>query len=169
MRTRRFSLLTAFGMLALALVSMFAAQAAANNAPASGRLDTTIALTANNLKPAECAGLNLASFVVGSGTVSGSSGNDLVLGSTGVDTIRGSSPTVNNADGDDCILGGGGGDTIYGDAIFWTLWGTGDDVILAGAGNDTIYGDGAFGGSGSDTCYGGADTNTFNNCEVVNP
>jgi Ca2+-binding RTX toxin-like protein len=170
MRTWRSASVTVFGMLALALVSMFAAQAAANNVPASGRLDTSIPLTANNLKPTECAGLNLATFVVGGGAaVSGSSGNDLILGSTGVDTIRGSSPAVNNADGDDCILGGGGGDTIYGDAIFWALWGAGDDVILGGAGNDTIYGDGSLGGSGTDICYGGAGTNPFNNCETANP
>src|SRR5690349_138061 len=114
MRTWRLTPLMAFGLLGLALISIFSAQAAANNVPVSGRLDATIALTANQLKPAECAGLNLATLVVASGAVSGSSGNDLILGSTAVDTIRGSSPAVNNADGDDCILGGGGGDTLLG-------------------------------------------------------
>jgi Ca2+-binding RTX toxin-like protein len=169
MRTWRFSRLAAFGMLALALTSMFSALAAANNVPASGKLDTTAALTATNLKPPECAALNLASFVVGSGSVAGSSGNDLILGSAGNDTIRGSSPAVNNADGDDCIVGGGGDDTLLGDATSWTFWGTGDDVIFGGNGNDTIYGDGYLGGSGNDTCYGGAGTNTFNGCETSGP
>jgi hypothetical protein len=169
MRTWRFTPLLAFGMLSLTLMTIFSAQAVANNVPISGRLDTTIALTANNLKPAECAGLNLATLVVASGAVSGSSGNDLILGGVGVDTIRGSSPAVNNTDGDDCILGGSGGDTILGDAIWWTFLGEGDDVLLGGAGNDTIYGDGYFGGGGNDTCYGGAGANTFNGCEITDP
>lgn len=169
MHTSLFSRLASFGMLTLALMSIFSALAAANNVPISGKLDTTVALTPNNLKPSECAGLTLDTFVVGSGTVAGSSGNDLILGSTTADTIRGSSLAVNNADGDDCILGGSGDDTLLGDAIWWTLFGDGNDVILGGGGNDTIYGDGYWGGSGNDICYGGAGTNTFNDCETSGP
>jgi Ca2+-binding RTX toxin-like protein len=168
MLTWRVYRLVVFGILTLGLMSLFSALAAANNVPPSGKLDTTVALTANNLKPSECAGVNVTNTVVGSGTIAGSSGNDLVLGSTGVDTIRGSDPAVLGTDGDDCILGGGGDDTLSGDGTLWGLWGAGNDVILGGDGNDTIYGDGTLGGSGNDTCYGGAGADTFSNCETTN-
>lgn len=153
-------------LLTLVVISISSAMGAANSVPESSKLDATIALTAEHLKPPECAGVSLTNIVVGSGTIAGSSGNDLILGSAAADTIRGADPAVLGSDGGDCILGGGGNDTIYGDGTLWGLWGASDDVILGGAGNDAIYGDGSFGGSGTDTCYGGPGTDTFANCET---
>lgn len=80
-------------------------------------------VSANQVKPSACAGLNLTSIVTGSGTLTGTSGNDLILGSSGVDTIDG-------LGGDDCILGGGGDDLIDGN--------TGTDVCLGGPGTDAF-------------------------------
>jgi Ca2+-binding RTX toxin-like protein len=79
--------------------------------------------TANDLKPAACAALNLGTVVTGAGSFSAGGGASLVLGSPGNDRIRGGG-------GDDCILGGGGDDDIRG--------GGGSDVCIGGPGNDTF-------------------------------
>ena len=158
--------LAGLALLTLVLISIGSAMGAANGVPVSSKLDAAMALTAEQLKPPECGGVSLANVVIGSGTIAGSSGNDLILGSSELDTIRGADPAVLGSDGGDCILGGSGNDTIYGDGTLWGLWGSSDDVILGGAGNDAVYGDGSFGGSGNDTCYGGAGTDTFTNCET---
>lgn len=62
-------------------------------------------------------------IIIGSGTINGTSGDDLIIGSAGPDTI-------DAMGGNDCIFAGPGNDTITG--------GSGDDKILAGAGNDVI-------------------------------
>jgi Ca2+-binding RTX toxin-like protein len=82
---------------------------ASNSLPASQLGQSVRAVTANDLKPGDCASVSVTNVVTGGGTVDGSSGNDLILGSSGVDTIDGSS-------GDDCIVGGAGADTITGSA-----------------------------------------------------
>ncbi len=122
--SRRF-LVAAWAALALLiLVSLVTALAAANNVPETGvRQLTPIPINANALKPPECAGLNLDSIVVGSGTINGGAGNSLILGSAGPDSIRGRK-------GNDCILGGGGNDFLDGDQ--------GTDVCIGGPGNDTF-------------------------------
>ena len=79
--------------------------------------------TANQLKPPQCAALNLNGILVGSGTFTDNNQPHLVLGSSGVDTIRGGA-------GDDCILGGGGNDSLRGDG--------GVDVCIGGPGTDTF-------------------------------
>jgi Ca2+-binding RTX toxin-like protein len=114
---------TAIAMLLLLLEGIFAAMAASNTVPVSGIDDDTIAVTANRLKPAACAGLNLTSIVHASGVYTDTHGSSLILGSAGDDTLYGSS-------GDDCILGGGGDDTLLG--------GSGDDVCMGGPGSDTL-------------------------------
>jgi Ca2+-binding RTX toxin-like protein len=81
------------------------------------------AITANSLKPAACAALNLTNIIVGSGHVLGTNGNDLIIGSTGNDNMDGKN-------GDDCLLGGGGNDDING--------GNGNSVCIGGSGNDTF-------------------------------
>jgi len=80
--------------------------------------------TANQLKPSQCAALNLTAVVVGSGAFAGTSAAELVLGSTGVDAIRGQG-------GSDCILGGLGNDSLRGDG--------GTDVCIGGPGIDTFH------------------------------
>jgi Ca2+-binding RTX toxin-like protein len=77
------------------------------------------AITANTLKPTECAGITLTNLVTGSGTINGTTAADLILGSAAVDTISGGTGT-------DCILGGGSNDSING--------GAGADVCIGGPG-----------------------------------
>jgi Ca2+-binding RTX toxin-like protein len=80
--------------------------------------------TANQLKPAACAALNLSTVRVVSGTFTGTGAAELIIGSPGVDTLRG-------AGRDDCILGGDGNDSLRGDG--------GTDVCIGGAGTDTFH------------------------------
>jgi Ca2+-binding RTX toxin-like protein len=82
------------------------------------------AVTAETLKPALCASIPLNGIVTGSGTFSDSSQPHLVVGSGGIDSIRGMGGT-------DCVLGGGGNDTLRGDG--------GVDVCLGGPGVDTFH------------------------------
>ena len=95
----------------------------ANSVPSTKAADRSQAITANTLKPTECAGITLTSVVRGSGNINGTTGNDLILGSAGADTIDGKN-------GDDCILGGGGNDGLTGSA--------GTDVCIGGPGTDTF-------------------------------
>ena len=64
----------------------------------------------------------------------GTSGNDLIYGSEGIDDI-------NPFGGHDTVYAKGGADNVrhsYGDDIIWG--GTGADTLRGGFGNDTIYG-----------------------------
>ena len=129
-RVRR-AAVAGFALLLLALVG---ASAAANAVPSTGLSSTTYATTPNQFAPAICAGINLTSIIVGG---DGGSGNDLILGTAGNDTLSGNG-------GADCILGGGGNDSLNGNG-----------------GNDVIDG-----GPGTDTCNGGSGTDVAYNCEV---
>jgi RTX calcium-binding nonapeptide repeat (4 copies) len=91
--------------------------------PASKAGRSARGISANDLKPSSCSALALNGIRTGSGTFNDSSEPHLVLGSAGVDTIRGQG-------GDDCILGGAGSDTLRGDG--------GTDVCIGGAGVDTF-------------------------------
>jgi Ca2+-binding RTX toxin-like protein len=91
--------------------------------PASKAGRSTQAITANSLRSAACSGLVLNGIFTGSGTFTDNGQPHLVLGSSGVDTIRGGA-------GDDCILGGGGNDSLRGDG--------GTDVCIGGLGVDTF-------------------------------
>lgn len=126
------------GALLLILWAMVGASvgtAATNTVPPSHLSAQLFSVTANDLKPPQCAGIVVVNLLVGSGSVTGTNANDLILGGAGADTIRG-------AGGQDCIVGGAGADSLAGEG--------GDDVILGGPGNDTIQG-----GPGYDVCYGG--------------
>jgi Ca2+-binding RTX toxin-like protein len=107
-------------LLAVALVTL-AAFAAANTVPASRVGSYGAPISANALKPAECAALNLVEIRVGGGAGGGSS---LVLGTAGNDNLVGAS-------GDDCLVGGGGNDRLTGNA--------GSDVCVGGPGTDTFH------------------------------
>jgi len=123
MITRILHRLALFGLIALILASVITAVAAANTVPPSRLTDQSRPITANDLKPPECAALNLREIVVGSGDIKGTGKNELILGSSGPDTIR-------SLPGDDCILGGGGDDHLSGDKD--------TDVCIGGPGNDTF-------------------------------
>lgn len=132
----------------LAALSIFSGFAAANTVAGSGAGEDSFVISVNDLKPAECASINLVNIVIGSGTFQGTNRNDLILGSGGSDQIRG-------MQGNDCVLGGGGNDTLDGRQ--------GNDVLLGGPGNDDLRG-----GGGTDICYGGPDTDTADGtCETI--
>ena len=110
-----------WGLCALILFSIASVFAAGINVPSSNVGQQSILVTAEDLKPPACRALYLTNIVRGSGILTGTAANDLIIGSDGSDTIDG-------LDGDDCILGGNGDDTITGS--------DGNDVCLGGAGND---------------------------------
>lgn len=155
--------LTAAAVLVIAL-SADAGYATANNVSPSRASLFVQATVANDLKPLECAGLNLSTIVTGDGNLVGTRGADLIVGGPAGQTIAG-------VGGDDCIVGGGGDDLLLG--------GKGDDVIIAGPGNDDLDGangaDTLYGGDGDDTldggkrndaCFGGGGNDTFKKCET---
>jgi Ca2+-binding RTX toxin-like protein len=90
-------------------------------------------------------GLNV---VTGSGTIQGTGGDDLILGSDGDDVIFGGG-------GNDIICGFRGADQLFGEGGNDLLKGlAGDDKLYGGAGNDRLEG-----GAGNDRVDGGAGTN----------
>jgi RTX calcium-binding nonapeptide repeat (4 copies) len=113
--------LVMFGLLTLIVVSAASAFAAGISMPASNVGLESVPVTAEDIKPAACAGLYLTNIVSGSGALTGTPGNDLIIGGGGADTIDGLA-------GDDCILGGNGDDLITG--------GDGADICLGGPGTD---------------------------------
>ena len=100
-------------LLAVALVSV-AAFTAANVVPATRVGSYGAAVSPNDLKPPECAALNLIEIRVSGGA---GGGNSLVLGTAGNDNLVGAS-------GDDCLVGGAGNDSLKGNA--------GSDVCIGG-------------------------------------
>jgi len=145
------SMRLAFVLLAvLIFVAAATAVAAANTVPATRLGDSTRAATPNDKKPSQCNAFFVANLIVGSGTINGTNGNDLILGSAGADDITG-------RQGQDCILGGGGNDTINGNQ--------GDDVVMGGPGDDDLDG----GQGAGDECYAGGGSDTFNRCEAIYP
>ena len=112
-------------LLLLMLVSVGSAVTSANQVPVTGLGEASIGISANQLKPPECAGINITNVITGSGDISGTSANDLILGSSANDTIKGKG-------GNDCILGGAGDDTLRG--------GLGSDILMGGPGFDICFG-----------------------------
>lgn len=113
-------------LVTLVLANLVAAVTAANSVATTRAGQHSEGIGPNQLKPPECDGLTLHQTVSGSGTVTGTLLNDLVLGSAAADTIDGLT-------GDDCILGGDGDDIIRGGLL-------GNDVCIGGPGNDTFTG-----------------------------
>lgn len=107
----------------LVLASVATGLAAGNSVPATRADQSTRSIGPDDLKPAECSGITLTNLVTGSVTVTGTSGNDLILGSALIDTMSG-------LGGDDCILGGDLVDVING--------GSGNDVCIGGPGIESF-------------------------------
>ena len=103
---------------------LISALAATNTVPGSFAEQDVSAITVDAKKPKpDCNGITVTVLVTGGGN--GGAGNDLVLGTAGVDSnLRGNG-------GNDCIHGGGGGDLLRGDA--------GTDVCIGGPGTDTFH------------------------------
>jgi hypothetical protein len=106
-----------------------------------------------------------AATVTGSGTITGTPGSDVIVGSLGPDTISGGGgdDTICPLDGDDSVNGGGGEDVVRA--------GAGNDSLRGGRGKDRLAGragdDSLKGGSGADRCDGGAGTDTAKACEKL--
>lgn len=115
--------LFAFGSLMLILVSIISAFAAGVSVPPSNVGQQSVPVTAEDIKPPACEAMYLTNIVSGSGTLTGTAANDLIIGSAAADTVDG-------LGGDDCILGGSGDDLITG--------GDGTDVCLGGPGTDAF-------------------------------
>jgi len=115
---RRTAALVLAGLLALVGVAT-----TATNLVAPSRAGVSVrAATANELKPPECASLDLEEIrAVGGGGGAGHAG--LVLGTSGNDRIIGGGGT-------DCIVAGAGNDDINA--------GGGVDICIGGAGIDTF-------------------------------
>src|SRR5688572_15277087 len=82
----RLALLVLGTLICTAVVT---ALSSANVVPASRASDTQNPITANNLKPSECAGLNVTAKIAGSGTLTGTAAAELIVGGPGADTISG--------------------------------------------------------------------------------
>jgi len=123
------------GLAVIVFSVAFYAMAAANIMPTSSSMDEySQPIYLEDVAPIECAGI----IFIGK--------NQLVLGTSGNDTLDGSN-------GSDCIVGGGGNDTLTGKQ--------GNDVLIGGDGDDRFYG-----GQGQDVCYGCIGVEYFSSCET---
>lgn len=111
------------GLAALFIMSSLTAVAATNTVPPTRVDSQSVFFDIEHLKPPACAGISVTNLVTGSGTLSGTEGNDLILGGPAADEING-------LGGNDCILGGGGDDVING--------GDGNDVCIGGPASDAF-------------------------------
>jgi Ca2+-binding RTX toxin-like protein len=91
--------------------------------------------------------------------ITGTSGNDTLIGYSTHDTINGGSGNdyLYGMEGNDTLLGGEGADNLSG--------GNGNDLLLGGEGNDYLYGgagnDILEGGTGNDILSGDADSDVY--------
>jgi Ca2+-binding RTX toxin-like protein len=103
----------------------------------------------------------------------GTSGNDVICGDSGADTIKGGGgdDLIYAGSGKDHVIGGKGRDVIYG--------GSGKDKLSGGKGKDALYGqagrdqlsggkgrDLLSGGKGKDTCDGGKGHDSSSSCAI---
>jgi Ca2+-binding RTX toxin-like protein len=137
------------GVAVVVIITVLSAVAAANTIPVTRADKVSIGITADTVKPDQCSGITLTNIVdIGAGE-SGTSANDLILGTDKADKeIRGGA-------GDDCILGGKGNERqkIGKDWVAGLYGEDGNDVLIGGPGN-------------KDVCDGGAGTDTFYSCET---
>jgi hypothetical protein len=105
--------------------------------------------------------LNAAPFTLGSVTLIGGSGNDLLQGTNVADSLDGGTgnDTLRGGDGNDTLTGGTGTDALIGqEGNDWLLGGDGNDTLIGGVGNDTLSGgnsnDLLIGGFGDDSITG---------------
>jgi len=127
-KSRTFKALILISILVLVGVVItlsFSAFSAANIVPTSRVGSATSTMTANTIKPAECASLTLTNiyYCSGSATCNATAASELILGSANGERINGQG-------GADCIVGGGGNDDIRG--------GAGADICIGGPGNDVF-------------------------------
>lgn len=83
---------------------------ASNTVPATNISQFTQAIGPSQLEPAECisAGITVTSIISGSGTITSTAANQLILGSASNDTLSDTNK------GNDCMVGGAGTDSFTG-------------------------------------------------------
>lgn len=104
----------------------------------------------------------------GPDVISGTSGRDVIMGLSGKDTIngRGGDDRICGGDGADTLKGGAGDDELYGnDGADTLVGGPGEDHLYGALGDDRLFGfagDDFFnGGEGNDLIVGGAGNDTM--------
>jgi Ca2+-binding RTX toxin-like protein len=121
-------------------------------------LSTTILVAAGLTLVAGAPAQAIDACLAGTGSViTGTAGNDVLIGTDRDDVINGNGGTdqIFGMGGQDIISGGGGNDIIFGgDCTDLLMGGAGDDVMAGENGDDYIGGD-----AGSDTAYGGPGDN----------
>lgn len=123
MNAARLSAMAVLGVAGILLAGLGTVDTAANTVPTTRAGQESVTVTANQLKPDACNSLYLTAVIRGSGSITGTSASELILGGSGRDTINGGG-------GDDCILGGGGNDSLNGKG--------GSDVCIGGPGNNSF-------------------------------
>ncbi len=118
--TKNIIILIIFSIVFLILINSIYALTATNTVPESGLDYDSIPITANQVKPSDCNSLDLVNIITNS---TGSSNNDLLLGTLDNDSLNG-------YDGDDCLYAGNGNDSLDG--------GAGYDICIGGSGTDTF-------------------------------
>jgi Ca2+-binding RTX toxin-like protein len=153
MRTKKLRNLALIVLLILILISGVTALAAANTVPVTRLTDQNSGIIASELAPPECdsiRGILQTIIVCTGGNCTGSNANELMLGTTGNDSIDGKN-------GDDCIVGGGGNDHLSG--------ANGNDILVGGPGSDTL--DGGNRKKDTDICVDDPGSTTFIDCELI--
>lgn len=91
MKMRLLSRIFVFALAALVLTSIISAAAATNTVPPTRLSDQTRPITANDLKPVECAAFTLTSLTIcGSSPIcNGKNSDELILGSPTTNRING--------------------------------------------------------------------------------
>lgn len=103
-----------------------AAITSSNTVPASNLLSQANNPTLINLADPACAGIagGLTNLVKGTGNLTGTAANDLIMNATLARTLSG-------GNGDDCLMGGSGNDTLNGQV-------GANDICIGGPGTDTF-------------------------------
>lgn len=116
-------------------------------------------------QPARCDGEDATHIgTFGHDTVTGTSGDDVIVTLGGADTVNagGGEDVVCSGSGNDTVNGGGGTDLLFGESGNDILrGGLAADLLSGAAGNDQLVG-----GPSQDTCAGGAGQDTAATCEV---
>ncbi|RLD10538.1 MAG: hypothetical protein DRI56_02510 [Chloroflexota bacterium] len=158
--TGKIGLIILISLLAVVVISIITAVSATNIVSGSRADELNNGVSPNDVKPDQCAGINVQNVIDFAGGELPTGNNDLILGGTGVDVLIGLFG-IHNLGGNDCIVGGAGNDDRWIFVFHFGLnGGPGNDVILGGPGDDYLIG-----GGGEDYCYGGGGSDTYSGCE----
>jgi Tol biopolymer transport system component len=126
-----------------------------------------------SVKPGKCLGKRVTMVATANGATKGTTGNDVILGSDGIEQIKGGKGNdricagggddeVKGSAGKDKVKGGGGADLIKGNGDPDKLDGNGGKDEIDGGGDD----DKLTGGSNKDRCDGAGGDDKLKGCEI---